>query len=253
MAEGDGAGQAMLAAWLAGWTHLAAAIAAAAEGFAARSGDSDAADALWTQCEAQFGIWRAQARGLAATAHSAAGRETLDRFLDPAQWLFGGAAAPDPALVALIAGAERDAPGGFGRETLRTTPEWAALRRARARHRALVAGAWKRCFERLAADPAAIASVEALQDRWLAAAMTELDALHADPAFLDSMRDLVMAAVSLREAEARLVEAFCEAHALPTRREVDDLHRTVTELRRELRALKRRPGGEADAPDRGKA
>lgn len=42
--------------------------------------------------------------------------------------------------------------------------------------------------------------------------------------------------LSLRE----LAEEFCEIHQIPGRSEVDDLSRTVHELRRELRALKRR-------------
>jgi hypothetical protein len=96
----------------------------------------------------------------------------------------------------------------------------------------------------MADEAAALDSIEAWLDRWEVIAGGALDALHADPAFLASLRDLVMAAVALREAEARLVEAFCTAHGLPTRREVDDLHRTVTALRRDLRALRRdRDGG----------
>lgn len=234
----DGSGP-LIGAWLTGMAHLAAAMAAAAEGFAARTGETDAADEVWAALDAQFGLWRAQARALSSTAQSDVGRATLERFLDPAQWLFGGAAAPDPALAALIDGPDPAGLGAFGRDALRTSPEWAALRRARARHRVLVAGAWRRCFAALAAEAPALRSVEALQARWVALASAELDALHARDDFAASLRALVMAAVALREAEARLVESFCEAHGLPTRREVDDLHRTVTELRREIRRLRR--------------
>lgn len=244
MGEGDAAAPPLLGAWLAGWTQMAAAMAATAEGFAAQTAESEAADGLWIALEAQFGFWRAQARTLAASAQAVPAREALERFLDPGQWLFGGAAAPEPALVALINGPEPTALAAFGRESLRATPAWAALRRARGRHRALVAAAWRRCCERLAREAGGIESLEALQDRWVTVAGEELEALQAGEPFLASMRDLVMAAVALREAEAALVEAFCAAHALPSRREIDDLHRTVTELRRELRAMRRaREGG----------
>jgi hypothetical protein len=243
MGDSEGTAQPLIGAWLAGWTQMAAAMAASAEAFAAQTGESDAADGLWIGLEAQFGLWRAQARALATTARSTVGRETLERFLDPGQWMFGGATAPEPALQALINGPEPTSLGAFGRESLRSSPEWAALRRARGRHRTLVAGAWRRCFSKLAGEAESLSSLETLQDRWVALAGKELDALHADPSFLESLHNLVMAAVALREAEAKLVEAFCEAHSLPTRREIDDLHRTVTELRRELRAL-RRNGGE---------
>jgi hypothetical protein len=237
MGDGDGAAP-LIGAWLAGWTQMAAGMAASAEAFAAQTGENDVADGLWIAMEAQFTLCRAQATAMAGQARSAVGRETLERFLDPGQWLFGGAGAPDPALQKLINGPEPTSLGAFGREALRASPEWADLRRARGAHRATVAGAWRRCFARLAADTEALSGVEAMLDRWAAIAGEELDALHADPAFLEGLRRLVMAAVALREAEARLVEAFCEAHGLPTRREVDDLHRTVTDLRRELRRLR---------------
>ena len=35
------------------------------------------------------------------------------------------------------------------------------------------------------------------------------------------------------------MEAYCEMHHIPTRTEVDELARSVYELRRELRALRR--------------
>jgi hypothetical protein len=242
MGEGEGSAQPLIGAWLAGLAQMAAAMAATVEVLAAQGAESEAADALWSTLDAQFGLWRAHSRGLAAGARTPVARETLERFLDPAQWLFGGGMAPEPALVAIISGPDPSSSLAFGREALRTSPAWAELRRARSAHRALVAGAWKRCLERVARDPVATASVEALLDRWVETAGAELDALQQGEPFLASMRRLVMAAVALREAEARLVEAFCEAHALPTRREVDDLHRTVTDLRRELRALRRAHG-----------
>jgi poly[(R)-3-hydroxyalkanoate] polymerase subunit PhaE len=43
-----------------------------------------------------------------------------------------------------------------------------------------------------------------------------------------------------RLAEREIAEAFCEVHHIPTRTEVDELQRTVAELRRELRALKKK-------------
>lgn len=241
---GEGAARPPIGAWLAGLSQMAAAFAASAAMLAERSAEDEPADQLWAALEGQFTLWRANAASFAASARSVAGRETLERLMDPAHWLFGGSEAPDAVIVRLVMGAEVGAPAGFGREALRRTPEWAALRRARGRHRALVAGAWRACFERMATEAAALDSIEAWLDVWEDVAGEALDGLHADPAFLASMRDLVMAAVALREAEAGLVEAFCAAHGLPTRREVDDLHRTVTALRRDLRALRRdRDGG----------
>jgi hypothetical protein len=228
----------LLGAWFEGWERLAAAQRAAAEALAEDEAD---ADALWRAAEQQFALWRAQARRAAAAAGSRAGFETLARFLDPGQWLFAGTEALDPALRRLIDGPPPGDLADFGRAALSATPEWRGLRRAAAAHRRLVAGAWRRVFDRVARETARDAALrpDALHAAWLAAAEAELAALQQGEPFAASQAALVSAAVALREREAALVEAFCEARALPTRREIDDLHRTVAELRRELRALRR--------------
>jgi len=58
-------------------------------------------------------------------------------------------------------------------------------------------------------------------------------------AFLSTQRDLVKASSELRLAQQDLAEFYSEMFGYPTRTELDDVHRTVTELRRELRAFKR--------------
>ena len=50
---------------------------------------------------------------------------------------------------------------------------------------------------------------------------------------------MLRAASDLQLQERRIAEAWCEAAHVPTRSEVDELQRTVTELRRELRMLRR--------------
>jgi hypothetical protein len=50
---------------------------------------------------------------------------------------------------------------------------------------------------------------------------------------------MIRASTELRLAQQDLVEHFGRQYGFPTRAELDDVHRTVTELRRELRALQR--------------
>jgi hypothetical protein len=240
VAEGDGV-EALLKAWIEGWERLAAAQRAAADALVEEDAEGEA---LWRAAETQFALWRAQARAAAGAAESRAGFETLSRFLDPGQWLYAGPEALDPALKRLIDGPPPGDLGDFGRAGLSATPEWKALRRAASAHRRLVAGAWGRVVARAAATGRRRGALrpEALHAAWLLAAEAELDALHRSEAFAASQARLVSAAVALRAREAALVEAFCEARALPTRREIDDLTRAVAELRRELRALKRELG-----------
>ena len=50
---------------------------------------------------------------------------------------------------------------------------------------------------------------------------------------------MIRANTELRLAQQELVEHFGKQYGFPTRTELDDVHRTVTELRRELRLMKR--------------
>jgi hypothetical protein len=47
------------------------------------------------------------------------------------------------------------------------------------------------------------------------------------------------ASTDFRLAQRELAEYYSEMFGYPTRAELDDVHKTVTELRRELRAMKR--------------
>ncbi len=56
--------------------------------------------------------------------------------------------------------------------------------------------------------------------------------------FLEAQRKMTRSSAEYRLQEREIAEVFCEMHHIPTRSEVDELQRTVIELRRELRALK---------------
>jgi hypothetical protein len=220
------------------WTRLwAETMRAQSDGFRALGEDSAEADALWRMAEAQADAARAMAATAARGAASAPGGAVLARFLDPAQWLFGGVGAPDPALRRLIAQPARQ---GFGREGLDASPEARALRRALNGHRAMVAAAFAEMADRYAraVDAAPPRTVEDAQTLWVEAAEA-LDALHASDAFLSSQAQVVAAALALRAAEAQATADWCAENGLASRAEVDALHRELAELRRELRALKR--------------
>jgi hypothetical protein len=57
--------------------------------------------------------------------------------------------------------------------------------------------------------------------------------------YLESQREILKASTQLRLAQQALAAFYSEMFGYPTRAELDDVHRTVTELRRELRALQR--------------
>ena len=56
-----------------------------------------------------------------------------------------------------------------------------------------------------------------------------------------------------RLAEQEIAEAFCEMHHIPTRTEMDEVQRSVTELKREVRGLRRTQDRPAEAAPAKKA
>lgn len=171
--------------------------------------------------------------------------ETLRRMLDPTRFLFAGTDEINQAIQRLVEGPEFADIGTIERRVLKTTREWMALREASAAYRAVTAAAWNRAFQtfsgEVAKDPALMRKgFRPVLDRWLAIANDELIRTQRTEEFLKAQRELLAAGVAYRIKERELVEVWCETHSIPTRTEVDDLHRTVHELRRQLREMSAR-------------
>ncbi|MGS2718716.1 poly(R)-hydroxyalkanoic acid synthase subunit PhaE [Eionea flava] len=81
-------------------------------------------------------------------------------------------------------------------------------------------------------------SPKQLVELWSKIADEELMTMHRSEEFLQVQKKLIKANAEYRLQEQHVAEVICEAMHIPTRQEVDDLHKTVTELRRELRAVK---------------
>jgi class III poly(R)-hydroxyalkanoic acid synthase PhaE subunit len=205
------------------------------------------AEENWQLCQRQAADWaKASSRWLApgASESSAEGiaEETLRRMLDPTRFLYAGTDEINQAIQRLVEGPEFADIGTIERQMLKATREWMALREASAAYRAVTTAAWSRAFQtfskEMAKDPALMRQgFRPVLDRWLAVANEELISTQRTEAFLKAQRELLAAGVAYRLKERELVEVWCETHSIPTRTEVDDLHRTVHELRRQVREL----------------
>jgi polyhydroxyalkanoate synthesis regulator phasin len=105
-------------------------------------------------------------------------------------------------------------------------------------------GAWNRALERFMKqinDPKAepIKSGRAMLDLWLQTANGALVEMHRSKEFLEAQRRMTRSSTEYRLAEREIAEAFCEMHHIPTRTEMDEMQKVVTELRREVRAMNR--------------
>ena len=74
---------------------------------------------------------------------------------------------------------------------------------------------------------------------WIETANTALLEAQRSDKYLETQRELLKASTDLRLAQQEIAAFYSEVFGYPTRAELDDVHRSVTELRRELRALER--------------
>lgn len=82
-------------------------------------------------------------------------------------------------------------------------------------------------------------SPKKLVELWSTIANDELMNMHRSEEFLHVQKELIKASSEYRLYEQEIAEVVCDALHIPTRKEIDDVHKTITELRREVRALKK--------------
>lgn len=171
--------------------------------------------------------------------------EMLAKIFDPRGW-FSATGEMDQTLQRLAEGPRLADLWNVERKVLAVFNAWTAMRRHSLTHNAVMLEAWMRAagaFARTLNERAergeTLDSVRELLALWVETANEVLLETQRSEAFLATQRDLIKASADLRLAQQDLAELSGEMYGAPTRTELDDVHRAVTELRRELRALKR--------------
>jgi hypothetical protein len=171
----------------------------------------------------------------------------LKKLFDPAEWSKTLASNVDLSLERLTEGPTYATLTDLDRKVVNAQKLWLQRAKDIEAYRVAVQAAWNRALERFmnavndsSAPP--LKSGRAVLDLWLATVNHALIEMHHLPEFLEAQRRMTRSAAEYRLQERELAEAFCEANHIPTRTEMDEMQRTVYELRRELRALKRRLG-----------
>jgi len=178
--------------------------------------------------------------------------EMLGKLFDPRAW-FSSLGGMDEALQHMAEGPRLADLWGSERKMLAVFNAWAALRRRSLEHNTLMLEVWLQAAGKFAKDlnaradrHEALGSWRDVLALWVETANTALLETQRSDAYLDSQRETLKASTDLRLAQQELAALYSEMFGYPTRAELDDVHRTVTELRRELRALQR--AGRAAAP-----
>ena len=206
------------------------------------------------QANAAFAkLWSSAAELSATLTRNMQGGETQDRMVtellgkifDPRGW-FSSMEGMDQALQRMAEGPRLADLWDTERRMLTLFNAWAALRRRNLEHNTVVLQAWMQAaggfakeLNEKAEKQEAVGSWREMLALWVETANTAmLEAQRSEP-YLKSQRETLKAATDLRLAQQDIAAFYSEMFGYPTRQELDDVHRTVTQLRRELRALQR--------------
>ena len=171
--------------------------------------------------------------------------EMLAKIFDPRGW-FSATNEVDQTLQRMAEGPRLADLWNVERKFIAVFNAWVAMRRHSLEHNTVMleawmkaAGAFAKTLNERADKGEALESWREVQALWVDTANEVLLETQRSDAFLTTQRDLLKASTDLRLAQQELAEFYSEMFGYPTRTELDDVHKTVTELRRELRAFKR--------------
>lgn len=200
--------------------------------------DADAVADLMRRTMDQWTTFTKDAWGKAGRFDMASMKE----LFDPDEWKRAGSHF-DLGLEKLTEGPTYATLFDLDRKMLNVQKLWMDRSRDAEKYWEVVQGAWTQALQRFTKavnDPRGepITSGRQMLDLWLATANRALVEMHRSEEFLEAQRAMTRSSAEYRLAEREIAEGFCEVHHIPTRTEVDELQRTVAELRREVRALK---------------
>jgi polyhydroxyalkanoate synthase subunit PhaE len=188
-----------------------------------------------THAKAMTDMWRSWT-ALSAPPAMPAGSDPLP--------LFGGIQVGD-ALKSMTEGPRLADAGAAEHRMARLTERWVEFQTASRAYEGVIAAAWLtanqsfagRLQERLDGGDA-MHPDDALK-LWLQSANDTLLETQRSPSFLESQRRLLRCGIEFLLAQREVVENVVEPAGLPTRSEIDEVHRSIHELKRRLRRLER--------------
>lgn len=172
--------------------------------------------------------------------------ETLGRFLDPLSLALVGGSQVGETIRRLTEGPRFADLGAIERRMARLMELWLKVQQAARGYEAVVAGAWTEASRRFAEafQEAARVGKAPAQPKdalklWLDVANRTLLETHRSERFLAAQAELLRHGMDFLLAERAMVEALVEPAGLPTRTEVDEVHRSLQELKRRVRTLEK--------------
>jgi poly[(R)-3-hydroxyalkanoate] polymerase subunit PhaE len=171
--------------------------------------------------------------------------QLLGNIFDPRAW-FSGTEGMDQALQQMAEGPRLADVWDTERKMLTLFNAWTALRRRSLEHNTVMLEAWLQAAGKFAKDlnekadrKEALGSWREVLALWVDTANNTLLETQRSETYLKSQREILKASTDLRLAQQEMAAFYSETFGYPTREEVDDVHRAMTELRREVRKLQR--------------
>lgn len=181
--------------------------------------------------------------------------ELLQKIFDPREWL-NATGYMDETVRRLSEGPKFADFGHIESKLVTLMAAWGELRTASIEQQTHVLAAWTKAatefarkLNEAASKGTALGSRSDIVAIWVEIANRHQLEMQAIPAYLENQFKVLRASSDLRLAQHELADLYGEVLGLPTRTEMDDLARMVSDLRRELRAERRARKNEA-SPNR---
>jgi polyhydroxyalkanoate synthase subunit PhaE len=238
-------GQSQLATALAGGATSDSSTSAAAAEKSDEPASATALAELWRSWMS-FGdsLWGSPF-GLTADG-ARTGTGALGALPESVSMSLAGGGAVDEALRRMAEGPRLADMGSAERLMAKVTQLGLSVQKSASTYESVVAGAWVQAnarfaerFSQRAGTGKNLPDAKESLKLWLDTANDVLLETHRSQKFLDAQRQLLRDGMDFMLAEREYVEALVEPAGLPTRTEMDEVHRSVYELKRRVKALER--------------
>ena len=230
--------------WLDGQSRLAGSLTELGTGEDGTGEDAAALAELWRSWLALGGSLGAAMPGRTEPGKIAG--ETLGRFLDPMSLALVGGSQVGETIRKLTEGPRFADLGVLERRMAKVLELWLQVQQAARTYEAVVAGAWAEANQRFTAELNRLAAAgtaprqpEDALKLWLDIANRTLLETHRSERFLKAQGELLRQGMDFLLGERALIEGLVEPAGLPTRSEIDEVHRSVQELKRRVRSLEK--------------
>ena len=171
--------------------------------------------------------------------------ELLQKIMNPQEWL-SVSGYTDQSVQQLVEGPKFADIGQLESKFAALFKSWTDLRTRALEQSTIRLAAYAKAAQEFTGKLREVAKDKPLETRaqlvglWVDVANRHLLEAQRSPEYLENQRELLRASTGFKRAQTELSDYYGEAFGIPTRGEIDDLTRIVADLKREVRADRRR-------------